>query len=128
MTRQVFIAEDEPNIVEPIRFLLTRAGCEVSAVNDGQGAISRLRGWRPDLVILDIMMPGCNGFEVLKFIRQHPGLANLPVLMLSAKGQVRDRECAEALGATAFMTKPFSNQVLVDTALDLMGELTHEDP
>lgn len=114
MTTRILITEDEPNIVESLTFILTRAGYEVTAVADGEAAMRQLRVERPDLMILDLMVPKLSGFEVLKRVKGDPALASLPVLVLSAKGQAHDRQLAEAIGADAFVTKPFSNRDLVE--------------
>lgn len=106
---RVLLVEDEPNISEAIRFILSRDGCEVTALVDGAGVIDRAREDRPDLVILDLMLPGISGLEILSALRADPATADLPVLMLTAKGQGRDREAAERAGVSRFMTKPFSN-------------------
>ena len=107
--RHVLLIEDEPNIAEAIRFILMRDGWRVSLQDDGTGAFARVRAVAPDLVILDLMLPGVSGLEILSAVRADPATAGLPVLMLSAKGQARDREAAERAGANGFMTKPFSN-------------------
>ena len=109
MSARVLIAEDESNIAELLQFLLGRAGHRVSCVGDGEAALAAVRKARPDVLVLDLMMPKLSGFEVLKAVRSDPLLADLPVLMLTAKGQEKDRQLAEELGANAFITKPFSN-------------------
>lgn len=114
MSKRVLIAEDEPHIVESLSFLLEQAGCQVSAVFDGDEAVARLRTQpRPDVVILDVMIPKRNGFEVLKWLKNDPGLKDIPVMVLTAKGQDQDRRTAEGLGVDAFVTKPFSNREIV---------------
>ncbi len=118
---RVLIAGDEPSIVESLAFLLRRAGYDVVSVLDGEAAISSLLGDRPDLLILDLMLPRRNGFEVLKAVRSQPTLAALPVLVLTAKGEPQDRRLAEQIGADAFMTKPFSNRDIVDAVRRLVG-------
>lgn len=118
----VLIAEDEPNIVESLRFLLNQAGCDVEAVFDGDAAIQRLQaGPAPDVLILDLMIPKKNGFEIMKWIRAEPDLNKVPILMLTAKGQDQDRRTAEELGVDAFITKPFSNRDVADQVLRLSG-------
>ncbi|MDO9637310.1 MAG: response regulator [Pseudotabrizicola sp.] len=109
MTARVLLIEDEPNITEAIRFILSRDGCEVTALADGVGAVAAVRAEMPDLVILDLMLPGVSGLEILAQLRADPATKGLPVMMLTAKGQGRDREAAERAGASHFMTKPFSN-------------------
>ncbi|WP_281684159.1 response regulator transcription factor [Thalassobaculum salexigens] len=115
----VLIAEDEPNIVESLSFILSREGCEVTAVFDGRAVIDKIGTMRPDLVILDVMLPKMNGFEVLKWIKSNPDLKGVPVMILTAKGQDKDRKTAEELGADAFVTKPFSNREVVERVMTL---------
>ncbi len=117
--KRVLIAEDEPHIVESLRFLLSREGFLVTEAADGEAACLSISQARPDLVILDVMLPRLNGFEVLRRIREAPRGASLPVIMLTAKGQAQDRRTAEDIGADAFITKPFSNRDVVDHVLRL---------
>jgi len=109
MTGRVLLIEDEPNIAEAIRFILSRDGWEVMVEEDGAQALPRVAELRPDLVILDLMLPGMSGLEILSALRADPGTSALRVMMLTAKGQGRDREAAERAGVSAFMSKPFSN-------------------
>lgn len=114
MSARILIAEDEPHIVESLSFILTQAGCTVSVVYDGDAAIEAMQARPlPDVLILDVMLPKRNGFEVLKWVKSEPGLKDLPVLVLTAKGQQQDRETAEGLGVDAFITKPFANRDIV---------------
>ena len=113
MTR-VLIVEDDPNIVESLSFVLSRNGFEVSAALDGAAALRRLQTDPPDMMILDVMLPKRNGFEVLKAVKTDPALRALPVIVLTAKGQPRDRRLAEEIGVEGFMTKPFSNTEVVE--------------
>lgn len=106
---QVLLIEDEPNISEAIRFILSRDGCHVTALQTGVDALEHIRADRPDLLILDLMLPGISGLEILVAVRADPETAELPVMMLTAKGHGRDREAAERAGVSHFMTKPFSN-------------------
>ena len=107
MAAHVLLIEDEPNIAEAIRFLLSRDGLRVSHAAEGAAALVLMRQDPPDLVILDHMLPGMSGLEVLTALRADPASRDLPVMMLTARG--RDREMAEQAGADRFMTKPFSN-------------------
>lgn len=109
MSGRVLLIEDEPNIAEAIRFILSRDGWDVSVEEDGAKALPRVADLRPDLVILDLMLPGMSGLEILSALRSNPATEALRVLMLTAKGQGRDREAAERAGVSAFMAKPFSN-------------------
>ena len=107
MAAHVLLIEDEPNIAEAIRLLLSRDGLRVSQAAEGAAALVVLAQDPPDLVILDHMLPGMSGLEILTAIRAKPDTRDLPVMMLTARG--RDREMAERAGADRFMTKPFSN-------------------
>ncbi|MFC5736641.1 response regulator transcription factor [Sinirhodobacter huangdaonensis] len=111
--RQVLLIEDEPHIAEAIRFILGRAGWQVMLEANGAQALARIAELRPEAVILDLMLPGRSGLEILTDLRADPRLAATPVLMLTARGQARDREAAEQAGATAFLAKPFANADVV---------------
>lgn len=129
MTKHVVLVEDEPNIAEAIRFLLSNDGWRVETLANGTSAVGVIRAARPDLVILDVMLPGRSGFEILHDLRGDPELADLPVLMLTARGQARDREMAERAGVSRFMTKPFSNTEVLAAVRDLTAgqqEREHE--
>lgn len=110
---RILIVEDEPNIVESLRFILERAGLAVDIVSNGVAALEHVRRETFAAVVLDIMLPGMNGFDILRSIRSDKSLAGLPVVVLTAKGQANDRKMAEAAGASAFITKPFSNAEVV---------------
>jgi DNA-binding response OmpR family regulator len=122
MNRKVVLIEDEPNIIEAIRFLLTREGWQVETHSDGTDALDVIRSAEPDLVILDLMLPGRSGMEILRDLREESALCALPVLMLTARGQMRDREMAEKAGVSRFMTKPFSNAEVIDAVRDLHAQ------
>jgi two-component system OmpR family response regulator len=114
VTTRVLIVEDDRHIIESLTFVLERDGCKVESALDGESALQRLRaGARPDLVILDVMLPRLNGFEVLKAIRADAALRELPVIVLTAKGQQQDRRMAEEIGVEGYMTKPFANTDVV---------------
>lgn len=110
MTKHVVLVEDETNIAEAIRFLLGRDGWRVETLANGTNAAGVIRAAKPDLVMLDVMLPGKNGFEILAELRSDDSLAQMPILMLTARGQSRDREMALQAGVSRFMTKPFSNE------------------
>src|SRR5262245_7586311 len=111
---KVLIAEDEPHIVESLSFVLGREGYDVSSALDGEAALLRLRSDPPDVVILDLMLPRRNGFEVLRQMRSDAALRSIAIIVLTAKGQAHDRRMAEEIGVDAFMTKPFANSDVVD--------------
>lgn len=103
------LVEDEQNIIEAISFLLERAGWTVRIHSDGSDAVEAVERNNPSVLLLDVMLPGRSGFDILKDLRSNASTRELPVLMLTAKGQAKDQEKAEQLGASQFMTKPFSN-------------------
>ncbi len=121
MGNQVLLVEDEPNIIEAVGFILSRDGWSVATHANGETALTEIRRIGPDVLVLDVMLPGRSGFEVLKELRQDAELADLPVLMLTARGQEKDRALAEELGATRFMTKPFANNELLEAVREIAG-------
>jgi len=121
MGRRVLLVEDEPNIIEAISYILSRDGWTVHTHSDGETAIARLHEGPPDLLILDVMLPGRSGFDILRELREDSRTSDLPVLMLTARGQQKDRDLAEKLGVTRFMTKPFSNSEVLETVRALAG-------
>jgi len=122
MGQHVLLIEDEPNIAEALCFILSRDGWRVTNVQDGARAVEVLHAVNPDLVILDVMLPGVGGFDILDAIRADPQTAGLPVMILSAKGQGRDREAAKRAGADLFMAKPFSNAEMLAQARALVAK------
>lgn len=123
---RILIVEDEPNIVESLSFILGRAGFDVDTVANGIEALDRLRRQSFSALVLDIMLPGMNGLDVLKTIRADHALTILPVMVLTAKGQASDRRAAEAIGADVFVTKPFSNAEVVQHVTRLASGGTHQ--
>ncbi|MEM7058359.1 MAG: response regulator [Pseudomonadota bacterium] len=121
MGKRVLIAEDEPNIATSLAFLLERAGYQVSIASNGAEALDAIDANTPDALLLDLMLPAVDGYEVLRRVRGNPKSADLPVLVLTAKGQKEDRETAEQSGANAFVTKPFANAELLDAVDRLFG-------
>ena len=121
MGKSVLLIEDEPNIIEAISFILSRDGWEVKTHSNGHDAMDAVRDRRPDLVILDVMLPGKSGFDILQEIRDDAELGATPVLMLTARGQQKDREMAQRAGASRYMTKPFSNAEVLEAVRDLVG-------
>ncbi len=122
MALDVLIAEDEPSILESLDFILRRAGFTCSSVTDGDAALKAVRALQPRMLVLDLMLPKRSGFEVLKQIRADTLTADLPVLILTAKGQLQDRRVAEELGANSFVTKPYSNAEVVGAVRRLLSE------
>lgn len=122
MAIDILIAEDEPGILESLDFILKRAGWSISSVTDGEAVFEAIRALAPRVVVLDVMLPKRSGFEVLKQIKADEKTKNLPVLILTAKGQQQDRQIAGELGADAFVTKPYANADVVATIRELLGE------
>jgi DNA-binding response OmpR family regulator len=122
MASKILIADDEQNIVISLEFLMKREGFEVSIAQDGEEAVEKIRAELPDLVLLDVMMPKKSGFEVCQEVKADPALQSVRILMLTAKG--RDTEVAKglALGADAYMTKPFSTRELVERVRSMLAQ------
>ena len=121
MAKKILIADDEQNIVISLEFLMKREGFEVLIANDGEEAVKRIRSDRPDLVLLDVMMPKKSGFEVCQEIKADPTMAAVRILMLTAKGRDTEMVKGLALGADAYMTKPFSTKELVEKVRSMLG-------
>ena len=121
MGKRVLIADDEPNIVASLEFLMEQAGFEVKLAANGQEALELVASFCPDLLLLDVMMPVKNGYEVCQILKNDPATRAVKVVMLSAKG--RDVEVAKGLelGADAYVTKPFSTRDLVAQIRDMLG-------
>jgi len=117
----ILIAEDEPSILESLDFILRRAGWSIASVTDGDAVLGVLRRSPPKLVVLDVMLPKRSGFDILKQIRADDVLRTLPVLILTARGQAKDRRIAEELGADGFVTKPYANAEVIDEVRRLIG-------
>ncbi len=123
MGKHVVLVEDELNIAEAIRFLLSQEGWRVETLANGANAVEVIRKVMPNLVMLDVMLPGKTGFEILHALRATPHTQSLPILMLTARGQSRDREMAEKAGVSRFMTKPFSNADLLEAVRALTASV-----
>ncbi|MDA5094203.1 response regulator [Aliiroseovarius sp. KMU-50] len=119
--RQVLVIEDEPNIIEAISFILSRDGWTVSTHSNGETAVEAVRRVAPDALILDVMLPGRSGYDILQDLRADVATRDIPVLMLTARGQKNDRELAERLGVNLFMTKPFSNAEVLENLRQIVG-------
>jgi DNA-binding response OmpR family regulator len=111
--KKILIVDDEPNIVLSVEYLMRRAGFDVAVAEDGEAAMARIREQRPDLVVLDVMMPKLNGFEVCEAVRADPQLASTRIVILTAKGREAEMRKGLDLGADAYVAKPFSTRDLV---------------
>ncbi len=121
MTCKILIADDEPNILLSLEYLMKREGYDVLVARDGLEALAALRRERPRLVLLDVMMPGKNGFEVCQELRADDSIKDTLVLMLTAKGRDTDVAKGMGVGANAYVTKPFSTKELVQKVQELLG-------
>lgn len=121
MSKKILIVDDEPNIVISLEFLMNREGFEVVVAKDGEEALSNIQEQQPDLVLLDVMMPKINGFDVCKQIRSDPKLSDTRIIMLTAKGRAAEVAKGLELGADGYITKPFSTRDLVVQVKNLLG-------
>jgi DNA-binding response OmpR family regulator len=121
MSTKILIADDEPNILISLEYLMKREGFEVHLARDGQEALEVLQRERPRLVLLDVMMPHKNGFEVCQALRADEALKDTLVLMLTAKGRETDISKGLGVGANAYMTKPFATKELVQKVRELLA-------
>ena len=122
MTKTILIADDEPNIVLSLEFLLQEAGYRTEVARDGQEALDALARQVPDLILLDVMMPRLSGFDVCQRIRENPAWRDIRVVMLSAKGREVEIRKGLALGADAYVTKPFAIKDLMAEVARQLGE------
>ena len=122
MANKILVVDDEPNIVLSLEFLMKQAGFQVRTASDGEAALAAVAAEAPDLVLLDVMMPRKNGYEVCQAIRANPDCKGVRIIMLTAKGREVEREKGLALGADDYITKPFSTQEVVERVRELLAE------
>ncbi len=125
MPKEILIVDDEPSIVVPIQFLMEQQGYSVIIAENGHDALDLIYKYNPDLILLDIMLPGIDGYEVCEIVRLNPKLRDIKIIFLTAKGREVEIAKGLALGADAYITKPFSNADLVakvKTVLDNIHE------
>ena len=121
MARKILIVDDEPNIVTSLSFLMKKSGFETSVARDGEEALTEVERFHPDLVLLDVMMPKRDGFEVCQKLRA-TGQTELKIILLTAKGRETEVAKGLAVGADAYVTKPFSTRDLVEQVTRLLGD------
>ena len=121
MAYKILIVDDEPNIVLSLEFLMKKEGFEVAVANDGDEALAKVASFNPDLLLLDVMMPRKSGFEVCEALRADPSRAALKIVMLTAKGRDTEMVKGLAIGADAYVTKPFSTKELVDKVKEMLA-------
>ncbi len=117
---RILIVDDEPNIVIAIEFLLKREGHDIETAFNGAEALEKAGFFKPDLLILDVMMPGMDGFEVARHVRENADLDNVKIVFLTAKGTQRDKATGYASGAEYYLVKPFDNDELVQTITEII--------
>ena len=120
MTRRILIVDDEPNIVTSLEFLMRGSDYDVRVARNGEEALRLAESFRPDVVLLDVMMPQRSGFEVCRRIRENPALQDMKIVMLTARGRDIEREKGLKSGANAYVTKPFSTKELMITVRGLL--------
>ncbi len=120
MAYKILVVDDEPPIVRLMEFILARQGHEMLVAVNGQEALDKVRAHQPDLVLLDIMMPRIDGYEVARTLRADPVTADLPIIMLSAKAQEEDIQKGMDVGVNEYITKPFSPDQLVSVVKDYL--------
>jgi DNA-binding response OmpR family regulator len=121
MAKRILIIEDDPAVLRAISYMLEKEGYEVLTAMNGLEGLTKVKGENPDLLILDVMLPGIDGFEVCHRLRAEPQTAQLPILMLSAKGQAADKAMGLQVGANEYLTKPVERLVLLSKVEALLG-------
>ena len=122
MGKRILIADDEPNIVASLEFLMKQRGYDVLVVNNGQDALIAVGEFGPDLILLDVMMPRLSGYDLCQKVRENPAWQGIKIIMLSAKGRDVEVTKGMAIGADAYVTKPFSTKDLIAKVREMLGE------
>lgn len=120
MTKSILVVEDEPNIVLSLQFIMKKAGFEVRVARDGEEALAAVQSKTPDLILLDLMIPKRDGYDVCQTIRANPAWQDIYIIMLTAKGRDVDREKGISLGANDYVTKPFSTRDLTEKVKQIL--------
>ena len=126
MAKNLLIVDDEPNAVVPIQFLMEQQGYRVMIAERGEDALDLIYQYKPDLVLLDILLPGINGFEVCEIVRLNPEYRSIKIIFLTALGREEQIAKGLALGADAYITKPYSNDELVAIVKEVLEEINQE--
>jgi DNA-binding response OmpR family regulator len=122
MGKKILIADDEPNIVVSLEFLMKQKGYAVRVANTGEDALAAIGEFGPDLILLDVMMPRMSGYDLCQRVRENPAWQAIRIIMLSAKGRDIEVTKGMAVGADAYVTKPFSTKDLIAKVQELLGE------
>ena len=126
MAKEILIVDDEPGIVVPVQFLMEQQGYNVMTANRGEDALDLIYQYKPDLVLLDIMLPGIDGYEVYEIMRLNPDYRDVKIVFFTAKSREMEIAKGLALGADAYITKPYSNAELVAKVKELLEKTTGE--
>jgi len=126
MPKEILIVDDEPGVVVPIQFLMEQRGYLVMVAERGEDALDQIFQYKPDLVLLDIMLPGIGGYEVCEIVRLNPDYRDFKIVFFTAKGREVEIAKGLALGADAYITKPYSNAELVAKVKELLDETYKE--
>jgi len=118
--KRILIVDDEEDLVKAVSFRLELEGYDVIEAADGQAALDKVKSERPDLIVLDLMLPKINGYKVCEFLKADPGYKNIPVIMFTARAQDADIKMSEEVGADSYITKPFEPAMLMATIKDLL--------
>ena len=122
MAKIILIVDDEHNVIVPLQFLMEQDGYQVMSAESGEAALEIIDRFRPDLVLLDVMLPGIDGYEVCEIVRLNPALKDIKIIFLTAKGREEDIASGMVLGADQYITKPFSNAYVVESVRSLAGD------
>ncbi|SIT69512.1 response regulator receiver protein [Ectothiorhodosinus mongolicus] len=122
-SRSILVVDDEPNIVLSLEFLFREAGYDVRVARDGEAALEAVKSDPPDLILLDVMMPKRDGYDVCQTIRENPAWNDISIIMLTAKGRQIEKEKGLAMGADDYVTKPFSTREIVEKVKALIGDV-----
>ena len=122
MAKKVLVVEDEPGIVTCLDFLMKQSGYEIQVAGSHGQALKILEGFTPDLILLDIMLPGRSGLELCQTVRENPDWGGMKIIFLTARGRDVDIEKGMAIGGDAYITKPFSTRALVEKVREVLGE------
>ena len=126
MAKEILIVDDEPSVVVALQFLMEQQGYDVLVAKRGEDALEMIYKYKPDLVILDIMLPGIDGFEVCEIVRLNPDYRDIKILFLTARRDEEEIAKGLALGADAYITKPFSNEKLVAAVHEVLENSLEE--
>jgi len=121
LVKKILVVDDEPNIVRSLAYILKKEGYDVSTAKDGEQAMDMVRDSKPHLMILDVMMTRKSRYDVCEEVKSDPDLRDIHVMMLTAKGQVGDREIGLSKGADEYLTKPFSPRLILNKVKELLG-------